>query len=84
MDVNVRNLDADLQQRVERYARTKNWDVATVLPLALRTGMQVLEQREERNFGAREDAVLADAIKALEQVPSDPGFGLIGREIAGA
>lgn len=81
MELIVRDVDAELQRRIERYARMKDWDMASVLPLALRTGMQVLELREQRNLASGEDAVLADAIKALEQVPNDPGFGMIGREI---
>lgn len=72
-------LDTELRQRIERYAHSQGCEAAAVLPVALDVGLQALEARGRRGLGEDEDAVLAEAIRALEQVPDDPGFGLIGR-----
>lgn len=76
-DLTLRDLDASLLERVRRWADAQGTSLDSAAVALLARGLAAsadIVQLEE--LDAR---VLAEAIVALENIPSDPGFALIGR-----
>ena len=77
-DLILRDIEPDLLDRVRRLADTRGCSLEASLLDLLQQGLACARQRDNSldDFDAR---VLREAIAALESVPSDPGFALIGR-----
>jgi hypothetical protein len=83
-DIVLRDVDLPLQQRLQRIGRLRGWDMAETLLQVLQQGLYVIETGRESIDISDEAGVLEAAISALEHVPNDPGFALIGRAPAAA
>lgn len=79
-DLILRDLDPWLLERVQRLARVRGGSLQDTLVALLDLGLAHAADADpgEDNDEAR---VLAAAIRALENVPDDPGFALIGRPV---
>ena len=82
-DIVLRDIDPKLQARIRQVADARGWELPRTLAYLLELG---LEEAKAHNvaFDGREVDILAGAIAAMEQVPDDPGFALIGRVASGA
>ena len=78
-DIVLRDIDPALQARIERVARARGWDVPGALARLLETGLESVEAALAPDLDGREADVLVGAIAAMERMPDDPGFALIGR-----
>lgn len=78
-DIVLKDIDDALRARIERVAGARGWAIPAALLTLLETGLDQCEARQRAPFSGREDSALAEAIAAMEQVPDDPGFSLIGR-----
>lgn len=80
-DIVLRDVDPALRARIEAVARRHGWDLPDALAQLLEAGLRASEAPGAApvQFAGRERDALAGAIAALEQVPDDPGFALIGR-----
>lgn len=73
----LRNIDSAVLQRVRHWADAQNCSLDAAVAWLLDRGLAAsAEVGDLEEFDAR---ILAEAISALESVPSDPGFALIGR-----
>jgi hypothetical protein len=77
-DLVLRDIAPELADRLRRLADAHEGG-QDVLAEVLEAGLRVCEEALRKRLDAREEAALRDAIAALEGVPDDPGFGLIGR-----
>lgn len=77
-DLIVRNIEPSLVERVKRFADARGWSLQDALVSLLDRGLAWNDYIDGALDGDHA-RVLKDAIIALENVPSDPGFGLIGR-----
>jgi hypothetical protein len=78
-DLILRDIEPTVLTRVTRWADARGWSVDAAVVWLLERGLvRSSEVTDLEEFDAR---VLREAIAALEQVPSDPGFALIGRPI---
>ena len=77
-DLIVRNIEPSLVERVKRFADARGWSLQDALVSLLDRGLAGDDYIDDALDGDHA-RVLKDAIAALENVPSDPGFGLIGR-----
>lgn len=78
-DIVLRDIDSGLADRIHRLADAHGWDTEETLRRALDLGLQACESNAAIRLAEHESGVLQSAIAALEQVPNDPGFALIGR-----
>jgi hypothetical protein len=78
-DIVLRDVDAGLADRIRRIADAHGWDMPRTLSRLLELGLQAVDRDGAVALADNEASVLEAALKALEQVPSDPGFALIGR-----
>lgn len=78
-DIVLRDIDPALKARIERVARVRGWDVPEALARLLETGLESVEAALAPDLDGREADVLVGAIAAMERMPDDPGFALIGR-----
>lgn len=78
-DIMLRDIDEVLAQRIGRIGESHGWSTAQTLLRVLETGLNVCEGNEALRLAEHESGVLQAAIAALEQVPDDSGFALIGR-----
>lgn len=76
-------LDSVLLERVRRIARTRGWDDAAAVRHLVEHGLFAVEPRGEAPLDDADANVLQSAIAALEGIPDDPGFSLIGRAADG-
>jgi hypothetical protein len=81
-DIVLRDIDPILAERIQRLADAHGWDMPGTLMRILERGLHELEVDGAVRLADHETSVLQAAIQALEQVPSDPGFALIGRAVA--
>lgn len=80
-DLILRDLDPALLERVQRLASARCSGLQQTLVALLDLGLA--HEPEAARVGDEHDAqVLAAAIRALENVPDDPGFALIGRHLS--
>lgn len=79
-DIVLRDIDAVLSDRLKMLAEQRGWDMHDTLLHVIEQGLYAWESGALVRFDDREANALQQAIAALEQVPDDAGFGLIGRE----
>jgi len=77
-DLILSNVEPALLQRVKRLAEMRGWSVPEALVFLLDRGLSRTDERGD-GLAALDTRVLEEAISALERVPDDPGFALIGR-----
>ena len=82
-EIMLRDVDEVLLDRIDRVGRRSGWDLATTLMHLLEQGLHAYEGNGELHFEGGEADVLRAALEALNSVPDDPGFALIGRAPAG-
>ena len=81
-DIILRDIDAILAERIRRIADAHGWSPADALLRLLEQGLHACEGDLAARLDLAEREVLQSAILALEGVPDDPGFALIGRVAA--
>ena len=77
-DIVLKDIDPALRARIEQVAQAHGWSLPDALQRLLEAGLEASEGGRQ-GFDGREQDILAEAIAAMEQVPNDPGFALIGR-----
>jgi hypothetical protein len=77
-DLLLRDIDAVLAARIRKVAETNGWTMHETILHLIERGLFASEGGALRFDGAESD-VMQSAIAALETVPNDPGFSLIGR-----
>ena len=78
-DIVLRDIDALLAERIARIAQAPGWTQPQALLHVLERGLHACEGDGAIGLAEQEARVLQAAIQAMEHVPSDPGFALIGR-----
>ncbi|MEH6421642.1 hypothetical protein [Pseudomonas sp. CGJS7] len=78
-DIILHNLDPVLSDRLRRVAETRGWSLQRTALHLLESGLFVVESEMVGRFNDHDSGALQEAIAALEGIPSDPGFSLIGR-----
>lgn len=78
-DLVLRDLAPGLTERVRKLADLQGRSMHDVMAEVLEAGVQACEVKLRKQLDLEEEAALKHAIAALEQVPDDAGFGLIGR-----
>lgn len=77
-DLILRDIDPNLAERIRKVAQTNGWTVHQTIMHLIERGLYASEGGALRFDGAESD-VMQSVIAALETVPNDPGFALIGR-----
>lgn len=72
-------LDAVLLERVRRVAQARGWSDTVAIRHLIEHGLFAVEPRGEPRLDDADANILQSAIAALEGIPDDPGFSLIGR-----
>lgn len=83
-DIVLRDIDEVLADRLRLLAAQRGWAMHETLLHVIEQGLYAWESGALVRFDDREADALQQAIAALEQVPDDAGFGLIGRAEADA
>lgn len=78
-DIILRDIDATLADRIHRIGEAHGWSAPDTLLRLLEYGLHACEGDARARLDPRERDALGAAIQALEGVPDDPGFALIGR-----
>jgi len=78
-EIVLRDIDPVLADRIRRIADARRWDLPRTLQYLLEQGLYAVEADMNVRFTETDSDVLREAIAALEGVPNDPGFSLIGR-----
>ena len=78
-EIVLRDIDPVLADRIRRVADARRWDMGRTLQHLLEQGLYAVEADMNVRFSETDSDILRAAIAALEDVPSDPGFSLIGR-----
>jgi len=78
-DIVLRDIDPILADRIRRIGEARGWSAPETLLNLLEVGLYDVEHDGRARFDDRESTALESAIAAMEQVPNDPGFALIGR-----
>jgi hypothetical protein len=78
-DIVLRDIDPVLAERIRRIGEARGWSASETLQRLLEHGLHVVEGDGAVRLDPKESDVLSSAISAMEQVPNDPGFALIGR-----
>jgi hypothetical protein len=81
-DLVLRDIDPQMAERIRKVADTNGWTVHQTILHLIERGLYATEGGALR-FDSKESDVMQSVIAALETVPNDPGFSLIGR-IGGA
>lgn len=76
-------LDDLLLQRIRRVAEARRWSESVAIRHLIEHGLFAVEPRGEPRLDDADANILQSAIAALEGIPDDPGFSLIGRAGAG-
>ena len=77
-DLVLRDIEPILAARIRRVAETNGWTIHQTILHLIERGLFASEGGALR-FDSAESDVMQAAIAALEGVPNDPGFSLIGR-----
>lgn len=72
-------IDHVLQDRIMRLAQARGWTLPQTLLRLIEQGLNACEGELKAGFTDVDARALQEAIAALETIPSDPGFSLIGR-----
>ncbi|WP_101925526.1 MULTISPECIES: hypothetical protein [Luteimonas] len=75
----LRDPDPSLVERIERVAAANGWSQSRTLHVLLDKGLHAVLGDDARDFAPAESDALREAIRAMEQVPDDAGFAMIGR-----
>lgn len=78
-DIVLHDIDDVLADRIRRVSDARGWTLPRTLLHLLEQGLHVYEGDGSVRFDSSEDDVLQAALAALEQIPDDKGFSLIGR-----
>lgn len=78
-DIILHNLDSILADRLRRVAEARGWSLQRTALHLIESGLFVVEAEMVGRFSDQDAGVLQEAIAALQDIPSDPGFSLIGR-----
>lgn len=78
-EIILRDIAPALAERIRRIGQARGWSEAETLQQLLEAGLRSCEGTAAPPLNEREAGALEAAIAALEQVPDDPGFALIGR-----
>jgi hypothetical protein len=78
-DIILRDVDAVLADRIRRIGEAHGWSPPDTLLRLLEYGLHACEGDGKARLNRTENDILGSAIHAMEQVPDDPGFALIGR-----
>jgi hypothetical protein len=81
-DLVLRDIDSMMAERIRKVAEANGWTMHQTILHLIERGLYASEGGALR-FDSKESDVLQSVIAALETVPNDPGFSLIGR-VAGA
>jgi hypothetical protein len=77
-DLILRDIDPALAERIRKVAQVNGWTMHQTILHLIERGLYATDGGALR-FDSRESDVLQSVIAALEGVPNDPGFSLIGR-----
>lgn len=77
-DLVLHDIDPALASRIRKVAQTNGWTVHQTILHLIERGLYASEGGALRFDGSESD-VMQSVIAALETVPNDPGFSLIGR-----
>ncbi len=77
-DLVLRDIDPNLAARIRRVAEMNGWTIHQTILHLIERGLFASEGGALR-FDGQESDVMQSVIAALEGVPNDPGFSLIGR-----
>ena len=78
-DIVLKDIDPVLTERIRNASQTRGWGVPETLQWLLEKGLDVFEQGQGVSLDGSQSGALEAAIAALEQIPDDPGYALIGR-----
>jgi hypothetical protein len=78
-DLVLRDLQPGLAGRIRKLAELQGRSVHEVMAEVLEAGVHACELKLRKQLDLEEETALKQAIAALELVPNDAGFGLIGR-----
>lgn len=77
-DLVLRDIDPILAERIRKVSEANGWTMHQTILHLIERGLYASEGGALR-FDGTESDVLQSVIAALETVPNDPGFSLIGR-----
>ena len=80
-DLVLRDIEPQLAARIRKVAETNGWTLHETILHLIERGLFASEGGALR-FDSAETDVMQSVIAALETVPNDPGFSLIGRTTA--
>lgn len=83
-DIVLRDIDPVLAERIKRISDARGWSMHDTLLRLLEHGLHVCEGDGAVHLEDSEADILEEALAAMEQVPNDSGFSLIGRAKAPA
>ncbi|MCD9028048.1 hypothetical protein LDO26_07485 [Luteimonas sp. BDR2-5] len=75
----LRDIDPELLAGIERVAGIHGWSQSRTVRVLLERGLHALLGDDARELAPAESDVLRAAISAMEDVPDDAGFAMIGR-----
>jgi hypothetical protein len=78
-DIVLKDVDDVLADRIKRVANKRGWSLPKTLLHLLEQGLYTYEGDGKLSFDNAESDVLQAAIAALEQVPDDGGYAMIGK-----
>lgn len=73
------DIDPVLLERIQRLATAHGWGQQAALIHLIEHGLFACEADLAARFDATDAEVLQAAVAALQDIPDDPGFALIGR-----
>lgn len=73
------DIDPVLLERIGRVATAHGWGQQVAMVHLIEHGLFACEADLTARFDDTDAKVLRDAIAALQDIPDDPGFSLIGR-----
>lgn len=78
-DIILHNLDPVISDRLRRVAELRGWSLQRTALHLIEAGLFAVEAEMAGRFEDHDSRALQEAIAALEGIPSDPGFAMIGR-----
>jgi hypothetical protein len=78
-DIILHDIDPFLLDRIKRVASQRSWSLQETLMHLLEHGLFACEAEIAARFSDTDAMALQAAISALEGIPSDSGYALIGR-----
>ena len=78
-DIVLKDADPVLVDRIKRVAEARGWALSHAMSHVLELGLHVVEGDGAVRLDNAESDALAAAIAALEGIPDDQGYAMIGR-----